>query len=114
MLVPAFKQIRMRSRAGRKERQLTLFRVALAHALVAAASALDRAQDAVHVGGTTPFLVCEDVDAELFFAGLDQPHVGKHAFVLEGTGKLRGNGCIGVEAGKRNELEDEAISRSSV
>lgn len=90
-----------------KWRKLTLFGVTLAHALAAAASALDRAEDAVHVGCAAPLLVGENVDAELLFTRLDEADVGEHTLVLECAGQLGGDGGVGVEAGQGDQLEDE-------
>lgn len=51
----------------------------------------------------------EHVHAEFLLTRLDQPHVGKHALILEGAGELRGDGGVGVQAGEGDELEDEAV-----
>lgn len=49
----------------------TLLGVTLTHTLAAAASTLDGTQDTIHIRGTTPLLVSENIDAELFLARLD-------------------------------------------
>lgn len=48
--------------------KLTLFRVPLTHTLTAAATALDRSQDTIHIRRTTPLLVRQDIDAEFLLA----------------------------------------------
>lgn len=75
---------------------LTLFCVSLSHALATAVAALDGTQDTIHVWSTAPFLVSKNLDSEFFLACLDLAYVGEHALVLEGTGKLRCHGGVGV------------------
>lgn len=86
----------------------TFFGVALTHTLAAAAAALDRSKDAIHVRRATPLLVREDIDAELFLAGLDETHIREHALVLERTRQLRRDRGVGVQAGQRNQLQHES------
>ena len=82
--------------------------VALSHALAAGATTLDVTEDAVDVASATPLLVGEDVAAEPLLASLHKLHVGKHALVFESARQLAGDCCRGVNASKRDELEDEA------
>lgn len=75
---------------------LTLFCVSISHALVTAVAALDGTQDTVHVRRTAPFLVSKDLDSKFLLACLNLAHVGEHALILEGTGKLCCHGSVGV------------------
>lgn len=86
----------------------TLFGVTLAHALAAAASTLYSTQDAVHVRGTAPLLVSENVDAKLLLTRLNQADVGQHTIILECAGKLGGDGRVCVQTSQRNQLQNKA------
>lgn len=50
----------------------------------------------------------ENIDAQLLLARLNKTDVGEHALVLERAGELGGDGCVAVEAGQGDELEDES------
>lgn len=89
--------------------KLTLLRVPFTHTLAAAATTLDRSHNAIHVRCSAPLLVRQDVNPELLFAGLDLAHVGEHAFILEGAGEFRGDGGVGVQSGKGDQLQDESV-----
>jgi hypothetical protein len=65
--------------------KLTLLRVSLAHTLAAAASTLNSSHYAIHIRGTTPLLVSENVDTKVLLARLDKANIRQHSLVLEST-----------------------------
>ena len=82
------------STAGLKSASQTCFRVPLTHTLTSTAPTLYAAQNAVDVGRSTPFLMCQHIDAELFLPALDEVDVGKHPILLELPCKLGGDCSI--------------------
>ena len=88
--------------------KLTSLSIPHSHTPTPTAAALDRTQHAIYVSGPAPFLMRQDVDAEGFLARLDEVHVGEHTVCLKRSGKLGGEGGVGVEAREGDELEDEA------
>jgi hypothetical protein len=78
---------------------LTFLSIPLSHTLIGTGSALDRAQDSIHVRSTTPILVLQDIDAEFLLAALDHLDVCEHAVGFEAAGEFGCDACVGVEAG---------------
>lgn len=85
----------------------TIFSIPFAHTLVRAAAAEDRADNAVHIGGATPFLVREDVDPHHLLSPLDEVHISQHAIVFEFARKFTCHGSIRVETGEGDQLKGE-------
>ena len=61
----------------------TIFGVSGAHALTIATPALDSTQDSINISGTTPLLVCQDVNTKLLFTPLDELDVSQHSILLK-------------------------------
>jgi hypothetical protein len=88
--------------------QLTFLSVSLSHTLAAAASTLNSSEDAIHIRGSAPFLVGKDVDSQLLFAGLDEPHIGEHAFIFESAREFGGQRGTRVQPGEGDQLKDKS------
>lgn len=78
--------------------------IALAHTLAARASALDGSKDTIDVARSAPFLVRQNLTADVLLPTLDQVDICLHAVGLECSRKLGGDSCVGVQACKGNEL----------
>ena len=61
----------------------TFLRVSFTHAPATAASALDGSDDAIHVRGSAPLLVRQNINSKLLLSPLNQFHIRQHAVVLE-------------------------------
>ena len=96
-----------------KRIKLTLFGVTLSHT-AAAATALDRSQNAVHIRSPAPLLMGEDLDSELLLARLNQTDIREHTLVLECARKLGRDGRVAVQTGQRDKLQDESVKISSL
>lgn len=55
--------------------------------------------------------MCEDIHAKLFFARLDESHIGKHALVFEGAREFGGDGGVGMKTGEGDQLENKSKQR---
>lgn len=92
---------------SRWQSRLTAFGISLSHALTSTTSALNSTQDAIKVSSTAPFLMSQDVATELTLASLHNVDVRKHTIGLEAFGELVADCGGAVQAGERDELEDE-------
>ena len=92
----------------------TSFGIALAHALAAAAATLYGTKDAIDVGCTTPFLVSEDIDIQLFLSTLNKLNICKHTLTLELLRQLCGHRCCRVKPSKRYQLKNKSADRQYI
>jgi hypothetical protein len=76
----------------------------LAHGTGTANTAAHHLKQVIRVVGTTPFLVCDNVDTVVHLWLLDQLAVCSHALLGIGLGELIGDEGGLVETGEGNEL----------
>lgn len=87
----------------------TFLGVPLAHTLTAAAATLDSSENAIQVWSTAPFLMGQHIHAQFLLSGLNHADIGEHAFILERAREFRRDGCVGVQTGEGDQLQNKSM-----